>query len=204
MSINESLKKVRTENNYTQTKLAEKLNISPQSISKWEKGLATPSIQDLIKLADLYDISLDTLVGHLTTAQKNASLGFDEFCNMLCQKYKNNLNKAYALTGDYLDRTLSISVKSDVIWDIGGRNLILGAVLYLLNDNNVKTFGRKDVLHLLELDTVSENRQEHIAEKFKDVPNIIQTCVAGCVDSHSATFRGYISVAAEQLHKLSK
>ncbi|WP_175445521.1 helix-turn-helix transcriptional regulator [Lysinibacillus sp. FSL M8-0216] len=40
----------------------EKLNISRHSISKWERGESYPSIELLIKLSDIFDITLDELV----------------------------------------------------------------------------------------------------------------------------------------------
>ena len=46
-----------------QSVLAEKLNIRRQTISAYERGVSTPDIFTLIKLADIYQISLDDLVG---------------------------------------------------------------------------------------------------------------------------------------------
>lgn len=48
MKFKDKLKELRIKNNETQQELAEKLNISFQSVSKWEKGLCMPSIE-LIK-----------------------------------------------------------------------------------------------------------------------------------------------------------
>ena len=47
---------------WTQDELAEKLFVSRQSVSKWEKGLNYPSIETLLKISDLFDISLDELL----------------------------------------------------------------------------------------------------------------------------------------------
>lgn len=58
----EQLKKLRTEKNLSQDALAEKLYISRQSISKWENGDATPDLENLIKLAEILDVSLDQLI----------------------------------------------------------------------------------------------------------------------------------------------
>ena len=44
MSFSDKLKELRNKNNETQIDLANKLNISFQSVSKWEKGLNLPSI----------------------------------------------------------------------------------------------------------------------------------------------------------------
>ena len=62
MKFNEKLIKLRKENKLTQDKLAAKINISRQSISKWENGHGYPDIENLIKISDLYNLSLDELL----------------------------------------------------------------------------------------------------------------------------------------------
>ena len=62
MTISENIKKFRQENNLSQEQLAKKLNIARQSISKWENGETLPSIDNLIALSGLLDISLDELI----------------------------------------------------------------------------------------------------------------------------------------------
>ena len=60
--IAQNLTKLRQANNLTQLELAERLNYSDKSISKWEHGDATPPINVLKDIADLYGVSLDFLV----------------------------------------------------------------------------------------------------------------------------------------------
>ena len=60
--IAQNLTKLRQANNLTQLDLAERLNYSDKSISKWEHGDATPPINVLKDIADLYGVSLDFLV----------------------------------------------------------------------------------------------------------------------------------------------
>lgn len=62
MNFSDKLKELRLKNNETQQELASKLNISFQSISKWEKGLNLPSIDLMKELAKHYDVSLDYLL----------------------------------------------------------------------------------------------------------------------------------------------
>ena len=57
------LKEIRTKNNYSQTYVAEQLNISRQAISRWENGNATPDLDNLILLAKLYNTSVDDILG---------------------------------------------------------------------------------------------------------------------------------------------
>ena len=58
----QNLTKLRLENNMTQSEVAEKLNYTDKSVSKWERGEAIPPVDVLKELADLYGVSLDFLV----------------------------------------------------------------------------------------------------------------------------------------------
>lgn len=56
------LLRLRKQNNLSQEELAEKLGISRQAVSKWERAEASPDTDNLITLANLYRISLDELL----------------------------------------------------------------------------------------------------------------------------------------------
>lgn len=62
--ISVNLKRLRKIHQYTQERVAEKINVSRQSIAKWEQGETTPDIESLTKLAKLYNVSLDHIVNH--------------------------------------------------------------------------------------------------------------------------------------------
>ena len=57
------LKELRTERNITQLKLAMDLNMSQNTISRYENGEREPGIAELIKFADYFSVSIDYLVG---------------------------------------------------------------------------------------------------------------------------------------------
>ena len=62
--ISRNLKSLRKKNQYTQEEIAEKINVSRQSVAKWENGESNPDIESCIKLANLYNVKLDDLVNH--------------------------------------------------------------------------------------------------------------------------------------------
>ena len=62
MRLGETIYRLRTEKGMSQGDLAEALSVSRQSVSKWETDGATPDLEKLIKLSELFGISLDTLV----------------------------------------------------------------------------------------------------------------------------------------------
>lgn len=56
------LQQLRKANGYSQDVLAEKLGISRQAVSKWERAESSPSVDNLIDLAKLYGISVDEML----------------------------------------------------------------------------------------------------------------------------------------------
>lgn len=61
--LSENLKKYRILKNLTQEDVAEYLNITPQSVSKWERGDCYPDITFLPALANIFETSIDLLIG---------------------------------------------------------------------------------------------------------------------------------------------
>ena len=64
IQLGTKLADLRKRNGYSQEALAEKMGVSRQAVSKWERGDSTPDTDTLIELARLYSVSLDTLVGN--------------------------------------------------------------------------------------------------------------------------------------------
>lgn len=62
MELNEKLYELRKNNGWSQEELAEKMEVSRQTISKWESGKAIPELNKLVKLSEIYKITLDELV----------------------------------------------------------------------------------------------------------------------------------------------
>ena len=63
MNIAQALKSQREMRGYTQAAVANATGISQPKLSYYESGRHLPSIEDCIRLADFYGISLDELVG---------------------------------------------------------------------------------------------------------------------------------------------
>ncbi len=62
MSLGERIYKLRTEKNLSQGDLAELLEVSRQSVSKWENNSATPDLEKILRLGEIFEVSLDELV----------------------------------------------------------------------------------------------------------------------------------------------
>ncbi len=68
-----NLKKYRKEKGFSQNDLAEKLFISRQCVSKWERGLTQPDLQTLTQLSELLNVTIDALVKENDNKNKNSS-----------------------------------------------------------------------------------------------------------------------------------
>lgn len=62
VTIGKNIMRLRRIANMTQLELAEKLNYSDKSVSKWEQGNGVPDVRILVQLADLFQVSVDDLV----------------------------------------------------------------------------------------------------------------------------------------------
>ena len=62
MDLGSTISRLRTAHGMSQGDLAEALDVSRQSVSKWETGASVPELEKLVKLAQLFEISLDELV----------------------------------------------------------------------------------------------------------------------------------------------
>lgn len=89
MKFDENLRAFRKQKEFSQEYLAEKMNVSRQTISKWENGTAMPDLKKLTDLASLFDVSMDELLGtsapdYKTSVSDNSELenlkqAFDEY-----------------------------------------------------------------------------------------------------------------------------
>ena len=62
MQLHENIYRLRTARNMSQGDLAEALEVSRQSVSKWETGAAIPDLDKLIRMSQLFEVTLDDLV----------------------------------------------------------------------------------------------------------------------------------------------
>ena len=100
----------RKKNLLTQEALAEKLNVSRQTITKWEGGLISPSLEYLIDLSDIFGTTIDSLVkDNDCISDKYEILDTDELSHFIVEAkqntYANKNNKILPLRSgshDYL------------------------------------------------------------------------------------------------------
>lgn len=93
MEFHNKLYNLRKQKGLSQEELANRLNVSRQTISKWEVGDSTPDMEKLIAISDMFDISLDELVMDKVPARKDESLSKSEIVGELKDKILSDESK---------------------------------------------------------------------------------------------------------------
>ncbi len=78
MTIAEKIKQLRKDNSMTQEDLAVKLNVSRQTISKWETSVTIPDADNIVAISKLFNITTDELLDYrVETVQKKKQFIMD-------------------------------------------------------------------------------------------------------------------------------
>ncbi|MEG0275727.1 MAG: helix-turn-helix transcriptional regulator [Coprobacillus sp.] len=85
MTIGEKIKVLRTSSQLSQESLATLLDVSRQSVSKWEQGISNPSSDNLMRLAEIFKVSVQDLMND-ELQMKNFNRGHHYFSEVLKRK----------------------------------------------------------------------------------------------------------------------
>ena len=111
------LKCLREQHGYSQKYVAISVGVAPSIVSRWESGLKTPSRESIIRLAELYGISVDYL---LDRSDNESRLSLDSLSlieKQLLSDYRS-LNKQGK---EYILQTMAMAVtiyKNDLVSDV--------------------------------------------------------------------------------------
>lgn len=121
MNLGENIHRLRTEKNMSQGDLADALDVSRQSVSKWENNSAVPELEKLIKMSELFGVTLDELVSGNAPQQETTETPVS--CSDSCEP------KII-----YVEKPTTPKINTSMLV---GAVLLLGAFLYalLLNSN---------------------------------------------------------------------
>jgi len=87
MAFPENLQFIRIREGMTQEQLAERLDVSRQSVSKWESGASFPEMDTLLRICDLYRTNLDILLRGSLEAESVADIaGYDDAMNRFTRR----------------------------------------------------------------------------------------------------------------------
>ncbi|MBD5152624.1 MAG: helix-turn-helix transcriptional regulator [Oscillibacter sp.] len=93
MSLAENLQYLRAREGVTQEQLAERLDVSRQSVSKWESSASFPEMDTLIKLCDMFHTDMDTLLrGSVEQTLSEDTTGYDRFMTAFARKIASGVS----------------------------------------------------------------------------------------------------------------
>lgn len=100
MAFPENLQFLRTRADTTQEQLAEELGVSRQSVSKWESGASFPEMDTLLRICDMYDTDLDTLLrGSVEKSLVTDTARYDETMNRFSRRISFSIGAILAAIG---------------------------------------------------------------------------------------------------------
>ena len=123
MEFNNKLYELRKQKGFSQEELANRLNVSRQTISKWEVGESTPDMENLVAISELFEISLDELVLNKVPekADTSAQVVKSEFYsdikeNVLTEENRKKAKKGLKIAAIVLGIIVLIDLISFVIY----------------------------------------------------------------------------------------
>jgi len=100
MAFSDNLQYIRSREQITQEQLAEQLNVSRQSVSKWESGASFPEMDTLLQICDLYHVNLDTLLrGDVKEGEVSDTARYDEFMTRFAKRIAGAVAAIIAAVG---------------------------------------------------------------------------------------------------------
>jgi len=121
--IGEFLKTLRKENNLTQEELADKLNVSRRTVSRWETGSNLPDLGILVELADFYDVDMREI---FNGERKNENM-------------EKELKETMLMAADYTDDRMAKILKRMQLMFIGATICGIAYVVLLFGFDDVKS-----------------------------------------------------------------
>lgn len=104
-NLQSNLRECRLNEEKKQRDIAEYLNITQSTYSKWEQGISEPSSQQLVKLADFYNVTTDFLLG-----RQNYGTDLIEVKNELAPAESELMEYFRKLNRDYQQRVIGFAI----------------------------------------------------------------------------------------------
>lgn len=177
IKLAENIKKFRKEHFFTQEKLAEILGVTVGAVYKWEAGLSMPEIRLLVTLADIFEVSVDVLLGYeLQSSNVDSSIKRIEeavrdrdFGNGVAeaekalQKYPNHFGLVY--TCGFFYQIKYVEQKEPE--DIDRSNTLFERATRLLYQNTDNSINEISILNLIAQNFLLAEKTEEALESLK-------------------------------------
>lgn len=191
MNLANNLKRIRKEHNLSQEDLAEALNVSRQSVSKWEGGSAYPEMDKVIQICKMFNLNVDELLNQDIKEVNNKKSG------------KNNINKYIDDFLDYFTKVINLfsAMKfKQKIKCIFEQLIIIGllsALFFILG-----AIGKEILVNILSF--LPYNIYNHIVDIFKGLYLCVSICLSFVILLHIFKIRYlnyYLIVDTEEIKK---
>ena len=163
MKFSEKLIKLRKERSLSQEELGYELNVTRQTVSKWELGQTTPDLDKLLELSKLFNISVDELINdNDSVSEKKGSIVMEE---------KNNNNNV---------KTIVIALIIIAI--------IIGAVVLIVNFSEQKSKEKREEKNREDAAKIINSQQELMKdalERQQELKDRYENLTSENVDSSS-------------------
>ncbi len=123
MEFHNKLYELRRQKGFSQEELANRLNVSRQTVSKWEVGESDPDMENLVAISELFGVSLDELVLNKATAGTEAAtegarpnLYGDIKEHVLTDANKEKAKKGLKIAGIIVAAVLAVDIISMVVY----------------------------------------------------------------------------------------
>lgn len=177
IKIAENIKTLRKQHSFTQEQLSEALGVTVSAVYKWESGQSVPEVKMLMELADLFEISVDTLLGYdrqnenienriKRIQQFIVERDFDEAlieAKKALKKYPNNFDMVYVTAKVYM---IIFSEKKDKRAMEKAIELLYSAIP-LLYQNKESSINEASILNLIGGMYISAGQKEKGLEILK-------------------------------------
>lgn len=175
MKFGENLKKLRKSKKLSQEALAEKMNLSRQSISKWETGDAYPEMNNILELCKIFHCNINELVNDsiidIESLDEEIKLNVVKFKTKQQKKMKS-LSNAIAIISKICRILVTVSIPAVV-----ASMIILGILINKVEvrDNEIKLTQASDTLSIIETDDkVSVKINNNVITDTTDQKEIIK------------------------------
>ena len=171
MKINkfpDNLKMIRKQSQLSQEELGKKINVSKQTVSKYEKGIVEPNFHTLVEISKVFNCSLDSLVfGNIKLKSKNPALlnlEIEKKMNLFTKEISDTINNYFEYDNN-LDSTEEYSEELsqfDIVSSYYCKNKNVNSIdIEFYTNNNIIIFNAPKYKHLTNLsdNKFSEDRK---------------------------------------------
>ncbi len=129
MTFGEKLKSLRMQAKMTQNDLAKKLNLTRQAIAKWEQGVGLPDIDNLKRISNLFNVSIDEMLDYKIenidlkldeTIEECKEKSFKKIKDFILNKF-SNADEIY-----HLSQEINLKLCQEIVYSLIDFDIVLG------------------------------------------------------------------------------